>query len=152
MPLYPSTDAELADYPADVQALIRKGEQAEIDRYHYYVDQYDHSVRLEGGGVVHYDKLGRIMDQGPLHSYFGLSYASWLCLPRVSLQEMPLDWQAKFADLLREADTLGMKVPEGLIVQRQIKGKFVANDHWNNYRRGSSAQAEAIDKERGHSD
>ena len=38
----------------------------------------------------------------PIHDYFGLTYASWLTLPRVLLQEMPFEWQAKFTELLNE--------------------------------------------------
>jgi hypothetical protein len=141
-------DAEIAHYPQDVQTLIRNGEQAEIDRFNHYVDGYSHSERNEAGYVTHYDKQGRIMDQGEVHRFFSLSYASWLVLPRVSLQEMPLDWQARFVALLIEADEKhGLKTPEGLIVQRQVAGKFVGNRHWNDYRRGSSARAAAIDEE-----
>jgi len=39
-----------------------------------------------------------------LWDWFGLSYASWLTLPRVLMHEMPDDWQERMADLLREFD------------------------------------------------
>jgi hypothetical protein len=38
----------------------------------------------------------------PIHGLFGLSYAQWLILPRVVLQEMPQEWQARFVGLLDE--------------------------------------------------
>lgn len=37
-----------------------------------------------------------------LSRWFGLSYASFLVLPRVLMQEMSDEWQAKMAALLRE--------------------------------------------------
>jgi hypothetical protein len=37
-----------------------------------------------------------------LQCYFGLSYASWLTLPRVLMEAMPDDWQKKMAVLLNE--------------------------------------------------
>ncbi len=40
--------------------------------------------------------------ESPLHQWFGLSYASWLTLPRVFICAMPDDWQAKMKDLLLE--------------------------------------------------
>lgn len=39
---------------------------------------------------------------GPIHDWFGLTYASYLVLPRSVLQEMPLGWQKKFVALLEE--------------------------------------------------
>jgi hypothetical protein len=36
--------------------------------------------------------------------WFGLSYASWLTLPRVLLCEMPEDWQNRLVQLLDEFD------------------------------------------------
>lgn len=39
---------------------------------------------------------------GKLWRWFGLSYASWLTLPRVLMCEMPDEWQGKMAELLEE--------------------------------------------------
>lgn len=42
-----------------------------------------------------------------LHTYFGLSYANYLVVPRSILQSMPDEWQGKMASLLEEMrDTL----------------------------------------------
>lgn len=41
-------------------------------------------------------------DKRDIHEYFGLTYAKWLVLPRVILQEMPIEWQNKFAKALEE--------------------------------------------------
>lgn len=37
-----------------------------------------------------------------LSRYFGLSYATWLTLPRVLMEQMPDEWQGKMAALLNE--------------------------------------------------
>jgi len=33
---------------------------------------------------------------------------------------------------------------------RQYKGRYISNTHWNNYRRGTVAEAQRIDKEHGY--
>jgi len=37
-----------------------------------------------------------------IHTYFGLSYAQYLVIPRTVLQSMPEEWQDKFVLLLEE--------------------------------------------------
>ena len=37
-------------------------------------------------------------------NYFGLSYTSWLVMPRVLLEEMPIKWQEKMTKILDEFD------------------------------------------------
>lgn len=39
---------------------------------------------------------------GPMHSWFSLSYSSFLVLPRSLIQEMPTDWQKQMVQLLEE--------------------------------------------------
>lgn len=143
-------DAELAHYPEDVRQLIRETEVTAVERFRHYTEDYSHSERNEAGYVTHYDKAGRIMDQGPLHLYFGLSYASWLVLPRVALQEMPLDWQARFAALLEEAEDRGLTTPEDdiYVTMRGKSGLFRPNGGWDNYRHGNTRQAQADDAAR----
>jgi hypothetical protein len=41
---------------------------------------------------------------GPIHEYFGLTYANYLVRPRALLQSMPATWQGRFAGCLRELD------------------------------------------------
>lgn len=45
-----------------------------------------------------------VIRQSPVHAWFGLSYASFLILPRLMMQSMPLDWQERMVALLRELD------------------------------------------------
>lgn len=149
MAFSPEEEAEIEGYPPDVQALIREIDTAHDARFQRYIDDYDRRETLESGHIVQYTRDGAIIGDCPASYWFGLSYASWLTIPRLSLQEMPVDWQARFFQLLDEAtDKHGMQVPDGLIVQRQVDGKFVSNAHWNNYRRGCVAQALAIDEAR----
>jgi hypothetical protein len=39
---------------------------------------------------------------GPVHTYFGLSYASHEVLPRVLLQSMPIEWQRRWVACMEE--------------------------------------------------
>ncbi|MGW5003155.1 hypothetical protein ACWEP8_36495 [Streptomyces hydrogenans] len=54
-----------------------------------------------------------------IHTYFGLSYATHLVVPRMLLQSMPPQWQERFTDLLTELDDAFATVPraEAYIVQ-----------------------------------
>jgi hypothetical protein len=38
----------------------------------------------------------------PIHNAFGLTYSSYLVMPRSLLQEMPEEWQRRFVDLCEE--------------------------------------------------
>ncbi len=46
-------------------------------------------------------KLLRVKD---IHTWFGLSYARYLVIPRSVLQSMPNEWQEQFVGLLNELD------------------------------------------------
>lgn len=41
---------------------------------------------------------------GPVHTWFGLSYANYLVWPRTLMQSMPLEWQRRFTGLAEELD------------------------------------------------
>lgn len=43
-----------------------------------------------------------IIDEDPIHLWFGLSYASYLVIPRAVLQSMPHDWQSRLISLMDE--------------------------------------------------
>lgn len=59
-----------------------------------------------------------------LHGWFGLSYASFLVLPRSFMNEMPDEWQGKMAELLEEYDRTFGCVDE-------IDSVFVNARKWN---------------------
>lgn len=39
-----------------------------------------------------------------LHTWFGLSHAAFLVMPRVAMMQMPKEWQEKMAELLHQYD------------------------------------------------
>lgn len=73
---------------------------------------------------------------GPMHTWFNLSYASYLVLPRTWIQEMPTEWQQRLKDCLEEMKaTLDVEEQDYRVNCIGENGKFVAHK-WNNYRRG----------------
>lgn len=73
-----------------------------------------------------------------LWGWFGLSYATWLTLPRVLMHEMPDEWQSKMADLLEEWDETwnGADMPTPNVTARDDRTRrFVKWPAWLlNYR------------------
>lgn len=72
-----------------------------------------------------------------LGEWFGLSYASWLTLPRVLMEAMPENWQKAMAELLWEYDETYSNAPSlGTRVQvTDESGKLVKTPRWLiNYR------------------
>jgi hypothetical protein len=47
-----------------------------------------------------------------VHTYFNLSYANYLVLPRTLLQSMPAEWQVEFVRLMRQYDAAFEHVPQ----------------------------------------
>ena len=86
--------------------------------------------------------------QDVLWEWFGLSYASWLTIPRVLLHAMPDEWQGEMAKLLNEYEDAFPNQPElGTRVQITKEGKLIKTPSWLlNYRHPDK---EAIDKLRG---
>lgn len=73
-----------------------------------------------------------------LQCWFGLSYASYLTLPRVLMEAMPERWQDDMAKLLREYDEAFPNQPDiGTRVQvTDAQGKLMRTPDWLiNYRR-----------------
>ena len=56
-----------------------------------------------------------------LWNYFGLTYASFLTLPRACMHEMPDDWQGRMAALLHEWDEAWSNAPEDVSVGFQVR-------------------------------
>lgn len=84
-----------------------------------------------------------------LARWWGLSYASWLTLPRVLMQAMPDEWQERAGVLLEEYSSAFPNTPDltvGVTV-RGPDGKLVTMPAWlNNYRHPNRPE---IDKCRG---
>lgn len=74
-----------------------------------------------------------------LWQWFGLSYASFLVLPRVLMHEMPDDWQRRMAELLAEYDAafpfLEAPAYRPHVTLRDNSNRFVTTPDWLvNYR------------------
>jgi len=74
-----------------------------------------------------------------VHNWFGLSYASYLVLPRLVLQHMPMTWQEAFVALLEQIDETfeDFNPPGGYHVRLKGEdGRFIPHK-WNDYRHGT---------------
>ena len=71
----------------------------------------------------------------PIHDWFGLTYSSYLCIPRSALEAMPVEWQERLVALLDEANDSGLETPEYTVQRRAPSGRFI-KDPWADYRRG----------------
>ena len=70
-----------------------------------------------------------------LWQMFGLSYASWLVMPRALMHEMPDEWQAKMAALMQEYSDQYPNVPDlSYTVTIKQDGKFAPMPDWVAYR------------------
>jgi hypothetical protein len=73
-----------------------------------------------------------------MQDWFGLSYASWMTIPRVLMEAMPVEWQDKMAKLLEEYEDAFPNRPDiGTRVQAVgSDGKLTCIPEWlKNYRR-----------------
>ena len=61
--------------------------------------------------------------ESPLHEWFGLSYAQFLTVPRLVMENMPLAWQENMKELLEQLDeTFDWRPEEGRYWVRLKKG------------------------------
>jgi hypothetical protein len=81
-----------------------------------------------------------------LWGWFGLSYASFLVLPRVLIHEMPSEWQNRMTALLYEYDEMFPNQPElGTRVQATRDGKLTKWPPWLlNYRHPDHEEIEKL--------
>lgn len=82
----------------------------------------------------------------PVNEWFELTYSSYLVLPRLFLQSMPIEWQKKFIDLIEQIpETLDIDTSytSNYLVKPRINGKFV-KDIYSDYRRGKVKLKEEV--------
>jgi low affinity Fe/Cu permease len=109
----------------------------------------------DGGAMLHADfrdetkeeRVDRVRQQiteslsgeGRLSQWFGLTRAAWVTLPRSFMQEMPDEWQRRFAICLEEIQDTFPNAPKEIantVVTGRVGGKFVRIPEWvSNYRR-----------------
>lgn len=56
-----------------------------------------------------------------IHTWFGLSYAEYLVIPRSVLQSMPENWQHRFTQLLEEMPDWESQLPKGTGYKVQLR-------------------------------
>ena len=76
-------------------------------RVRAYVRDYDTQK------IPDYAKDAGYVVDGAIHSWFELTYAQYLTIPRTALQSMPLEWQDRFVRCLEELDVTLDWRPEG---------------------------------------
>lgn len=89
------------------------------------------------------------MDNERLQEWFGLSYASWLTLPRVMMEAMPDEWQQKMADLLFEFQDTFENAPNipTMVVTKDEHHRFKSFPDWVlNYRYPDREQLDSMKK------
>ena len=69
-----------------------------------------------------------------IHGWFGLTYASYLVIPRSVMQSMPAEWQHKFVELLEECEEQ-YDTPDYTVYRRDKNGRFI-HDEFRDYERG----------------
>ena len=82
-----------------------------------------------------------------LSTWFGLSYASWLTIPRVLMEAMPDRWQRQMAELLEQYSSTWTNWPEqwGTRVQVTNDGKLIKTPEvLINYRHPRKAELNVI--------
>lgn len=94
-----------------------------IDQYAYEYAESDHEFNKD-------------FCKDDVHSFFGLTYASYLAVPRSVLQSMPADWQHQFSALMDKMEDLyGGYDMSYTVHKRDKRGRF-QSDPLQNYERG----------------
>lgn len=81
-----------------------------------------------------------------LWNWFGMSYASWLTMPRVMMHAMPEDWQDRMAALCEEWDEAwdSSEMPSPHVMAKR-EGKFAKWPEWLlNYRHPNRKEIERL--------
>lgn len=74
-----------------------------------------------------------IRREGPINNAFGLTYASFVVLPRTVLMDMPIEWQEKFIELMDELnDTFDYEEKLQMDIEVSVKknNKYAKMPEW----------------------
>lgn len=73
------------------------------------------------------NRYGESYFDGPMWNWFGLTYSSYLVLPRTLLCGMPVEWQQRMADLIEEMKDVydSQQILDNYTVTLRVNGKFV---------------------------
>ena len=81
----------------------------------------------------------------PIHVAFALTRSSYFVLPRLAMQQMPQQWQARFVRLMMEMEEIIPETPAYTVQRRDQRGRLIKGDPWANYRRGTVSEAQDFD-------
>jgi len=93
--------------------------------------------------IIDFEKMDRV------HSWFELSYAQYLTIPRSVLQSMPDEWQDRFVKCLEELDnTIDWRPKSGRywVQLKDGRGRYV-EDPFMDYQRGRRVIAHRNEQE-----
>lgn len=93
-------------------------------------------LRSQGWTAERHDVL--VIGDDPVHTWFELSYAQYLTIPRSILQSMGREWQRRFVQCLEELDeAIDWRPSEGRywVRLKDGQGRFV-HDPFMDYQRG----------------
>ena len=62
-----------------------------------------------------------MIQDSPIHNWFGLTHAAWLTIPRVFLEDMPFEWQTQIVDLLNRLDATYQWPPLDVNIHVQLR-------------------------------
>jgi hypothetical protein len=82
-----------------------------------------------------------------LWGWFGMTYSSWLTMPRVMMHAMPDDWQDRMAELCEEWDATWQTndMPSPKVSAVDHNGKFTRWPKWVlNYRHPDTKELERL--------
>ncbi|MFD7922465.1 hypothetical protein ACFV3R_24975 [Streptomyces sp. NPDC059740] len=65
---------------------------------------------------------------GPIHTWFGLSYSNYAVLPRTLLQSMPTDWQQRMVACLNELDDAFQHIPQAEAYEVTAATEHIVNE------------------------
>jgi hypothetical protein len=65
---------------------------------------------------------------GPVHTWFGLSYTNYQVLPRTLMQSMPLEWQQRMVACLEEMHDAFQHVPQADVYDVQAGDEHMVED------------------------
>lgn len=101
----------------------------------------DKAEAVQNGSMLETQGDGSVCvrEDGPVHEYFELTYASYKVLPRTLMQSMPIKWQERFVALMREMEDayshVSASFPGEYAVTPKKNGKF-CKETIPHYRRG----------------
>ena len=118
----------------NVDTFMKEGELKDFENLGFAAYQRAHELRTQLDSYTQKDDYCLEHGKHELQSWFGLSKASFLVLPRIFMQEMGPRWQGKMAKLLNEYDAVFDDSDNGVYdsysVRLKMKGRLIKTPEW----------------------